>query len=139
MRFKKVGYQGTVLPVLAASFILAKTETFLRRTVPSALDNLVTPLLSIFVTGLLTFTLVGPITRSAGNLLTDGIVWLYDTTGFVGGALFGLLYAPIVITGMHHSFIAVETQLLADMAKKQADPLFSQLRLCPISRRVQQH
>ncbi|MFB9762562.1 sucrose-specific PTS transporter subunit IIBC [Ectobacillus funiculus] len=121
---QKVGYQGTVLPVLAASFILAKTETFLRRTVPSALDNLVTPLLSIFVTGLLTFTLVGPITRSAGNLLTDGIVWLYDTTGFVGGALFGLLYAPIVITGMHHSFIAVETQLLADMAKTGGSFIF---------------
>lgn len=122
---QKVGYQGTVLPVLAASFILAKTETFLRRTVPSALDNLVTPLLSIFITGLLTFTIVGPITRSAGNLLTDGIVWLYDTTGFVGGALFGLLYAPIVITGMHHSFIAVETQLLADMAKTGGSFIFA--------------
>lgn len=122
---QKVGYQGTVLPVLAASFILAKTETFLRRTVPSALDNLVTPLVSIFITGLLTFTIVGPITRSAGNLLTDGIVWLYDTTGFVGGALFGLLYAPIVITGMHHSFIAVETQLLADMAKTGGSFIFA--------------
>lgn len=121
---EKVGYQGTVLPVLASSFILAKTETFLRRTVPSALDNLVTPLLSIFVTGLLTFIIVGPITRSAGNLLTDGITWLYDTTGFVGGALFGLLYAPIVITGMHHSFIAVETQLLADMAKTGGSFIF---------------
>ncbi|MFX3630334.1 MAG: sucrose-specific PTS transporter subunit IIBC [Ectobacillus sp.] len=121
---EKVGYQGTVLPVLVASYILAKTETYLRRVIPSALDNLLTPLLTIFITGLLTFTAVGPITRSAGNLLTDGLVWLYDTTGFIGGALFGLAYAPIVITGMHHSFIAVETQLLADIAKTGGSFIF---------------
>lgn len=114
---EKIGYQGTVLPVLVASYILAKTENFLRKVVPSALDNLVTPLLTIFVTGILTFTAVGPITRAIGNLLSDGLIWLYDTTGFIGGAVFGLVYAPIVITGMHHSFIAVETQLLTDMAK----------------------
>lgn len=121
---EKIGYQGTVLPVLAASFILAKVELSLRKVVPSALDNLLTPLLTIFVTGILTFTLVGPLTRSAGNLLSDGMIWLYDTTGFVGGALFGLLYAPIVITGMHHSFIAVETQLLADIAKTGGSFIF---------------
>ncbi|MDN3017517.1 sucrose-specific PTS transporter subunit IIBC [Paenibacillus sp. BSR1-1] len=121
---QKVGYQGTVLPVLAASYILAKTETFLRKRVPSALDNLLTPLLATFITGVLTFTLVGPVMRSAGNFLTDGLVWMYDTTGFIGGALFGLVYAPIVITGMHHSFIAVETQLLADIAKTGGSFIF---------------
>jgi PTS system sucrose-specific IIC component len=90
---EKVGYQGSVLPVLVSSFVLAKIETLLRRKVPSFLDNLVTPLLSIFITGILTFTFIGPITRGAGNLLTDGLVWLYDTTGFIGGILFGLVYA----------------------------------------------
>lgn len=124
LEIEKVGYQGTVLPVLAASFILAKIETSLRKVVPSALDNLLTPLLSIFITGVLTFTLVGPLTRSAGNLLTDGIVWLYDTTGVIGGIIFGLAYAPIVITGMHHSFIAVETQLLADVVKTGGSFIF---------------
>ncbi|MFC7441200.1 sucrose-specific PTS transporter subunit IIBC [Laceyella putida] len=121
---EKVGYQGTVLPILVASYILAKIENFLRRVIPSALDNLLTPLLSMFVTGMLTFAAVGPITRSAGNLLTDGIVWLYDTVGPIGGAIFGLLYAPVVITGMHHSFIAVETQLLADISKTGGSFIF---------------
>jgi PTS system sucrose-specific IIC component len=121
---EKVGYQGSVLPVLVSSFVLAKIETFLRRKVPSFLDNLVTPLLSIFITGILTFTFIGPITRGAGNLLTDGLVWLYDTTGFIGGILFGLVYAPIVITGMHHSFIAIETQLLADIVKTGGSFIF---------------
>ncbi|MDV2684084.1 sucrose-specific PTS transporter subunit IIBC [Alkalihalophilus lindianensis] len=114
---EKIGYQGTVLPVLAAAFILAKVEQFFRRVVPSALDNLLTPLLTIFITGVLTFTVVGPLMRQSGHLVTDGLVFLYETAGFVGGGLFGLLYAPIVITGMHHSFIAVETQLLADIAR----------------------
>ncbi|MBN2910723.1 PTS sucrose transporter subunit IIBC [Polycladomyces sp. WAk] len=120
---EKVGYQGTVLPILVSSYILAKIEQTLRRIIPSALDNLLTPLLSIFITGLLTFVLVGPITRSAGNLLTDGLVFLYDTAGF-GGAIFGLLYAPFVITGMHHSFIAVETQLLANIPKTGGSFIF---------------
>ena len=113
---QKVGYQGSVLPVLVSTFILAKVENGLRKVVPSVLDNLLTPMLAIFITGFLTFTLVGPWTRDIGFLLGDGLNWLYDSAGFVGGALFGLIYAPFVITGMHHSFIAIETQLLADIA-----------------------
>ncbi|MDN2483669.1 sucrose-specific PTS transporter subunit IIBC [Vibrio astriarenae] len=112
---EKVGYQGSVLPVLVATFILAKVENGLRKFIPSVLDNLLTPLLAIFITGLLTFTVVGPFTRDLGFLLGDGLNWLYESAGFIGGAVFGLIYAPFVITGMHHSFIAIETQLLADI------------------------
>ncbi|MDQ0226443.1 PTS maltose transporter subunit IIBC [Bacillus sp. 7586-K] len=124
LEIAKIGYQGTVLPVLVSSFLLAKIEVTIRKITPSSLDNLLTPLFSIFITGLLTFTIVGPITRTAGNLLSDGLIWLYDTTGFIGSAIFGLAYAPIVITGMHHSFIAVETQLLADLAKSGGSFIF---------------
>jgi len=113
---QKVGYQGSVLPVLVATFILAKVENGLRKFIPSLLDNLLTPLLAIFITGVITFTVVGPFTRDIGFLLGDGLNWLYDSAGFIGGALFGLIYAPFVITGMHHSFIAIEIQLLADIA-----------------------
>lgn len=111
-----IGYQGTVLPVLAVSWILANIEKRLRKVTPSWLDNLTTPLLSILVTSFLTFIFVGPVLREAGNLLAAGITWLYNTLGPVGGALFGFAYAPITMTGMHHSFIAIETQLLADSA-----------------------
>lgn len=112
----KVGYQGTVLPILASSYILAKVERKLHNVIPSTLDNLLTPLISVFTTGILTFTIVGPIMRDGGNILTSGIMWLFNTLGPVGGAIFGLAYAPFVVTGMHHSFIAVETQLLANVA-----------------------
>lgn len=116
LEIQKVGYQGSVLPVLVSAFILAKVELGLRKVIPSVLDNLLTPMLAIFITGFVTFTLVGPFTRDLGFMLGDGLNWLYDSAGFVGGALFGFIYAPFVITGMHHSFIAIETQLLADIA-----------------------
>lgn len=111
-----IGYQGTVLPVLAISWILAQIEKRLHKVTPTWLDNLTTPLLSIIITAFLTFICVGPVLREAGNLLADGITWVYNTLGAVGGGLFGLVYAPITMTGLHHSFIAIETQLLAAKA-----------------------
>lgn len=120
-----IGYQGTVLPVLAVSWILANLEKRLHRVTPSWLDNLTTPLLSILVTSFLTFIFVGPLLREAGNLLAAGITWLYNTLGPIGGALFGLAYAPITLTGMHHSFIAIETQLIADSVHTGGSFIFS--------------
>ena len=77
------------------------------------------------MTSFLTFIFVGPVLREAGNLLAAGITWLYNTLGPVGGALFGFAYAPITMTGMHHSFIAIETQLLADSAHTGGSFIFS--------------
>lgn len=120
-----IGYQGTVLPVLAVSFILANIEKKLHKVTPTWLDNLTTPLLSIIVTSFLTFICVGPVLREAGNLLAAGITWVYNSLGFIGGGLFGLAYAPICLTGMHHSFIAIETQLIADVAKTGGSFIFT--------------
>lgn len=116
LSIERVGYQGTVIPVLIASWVLATLEKWLRKFVPSVLDNLVTPLFSLFITGFLAFAVIGPFGREAGELLSQGLTWLYDTLGFIGGGVFGALYAPIVITGMHQTFIAIETQLLASTA-----------------------
>lgn len=111
----KVGYQGTVLPVIVSSFVLSRIEKRLHKIIPSVLDNLLTPLFTVFITGILTFIVIGPVMRMAGDGLTSGLMWLINTLGPVGGAIFGFLYAPFVITGMHHSFVAIETQLLADI------------------------
>lgn len=116
LHIEAIGYQGTVLPVLLVSWILATIEKKLHKVTPSWLDNLTTPLVAIIVTGFLTFLFVGPAMRAVGDSISFGITWVYHTLGFVGGALFGGFYAPIVITGMHHSFIAIETQLIADAA-----------------------
>lgn len=116
LEIAKIGYQGTVLPILVASYILAKLETFFHKKITPALDNLLTPLLSIFITGFLTFTILGPVLRMVGDAISNGLITMYTSLGFLGGALFGLLYAPIVITGMHHSFIPIETHLIANQA-----------------------
>ena len=72
---------------------------------------------SLFIAGFLAFTVIGPFGREASSLISVGLTWLYDTLGFFGGAIFGTLYSPIVITGMHQTFIAVETQLLAEITQ----------------------
>lgn len=113
---EKVGYQGTVLPILAASFILAKLEKALRKVIPEFLDNLLTPLLAVFITSVLTFTVVGGIMRGAGDIITNGLLWLHDSLGIVGGAIFGFIYAPFTLTGMHHSLLPIDIQLLANTA-----------------------
>ncbi|ACE62022.1 sucrose-specific PTS transporter subunit IIBC [Actinobacillus pleuropneumoniae] len=113
---EKVGYQGTVIPTIVSAWVLATLEKGFRKFVPSYLDNLVTPMMSLFIAGVLAFTVIGPFGREAGSAISAGLTWLYDSLGFIGGAIFGTFYAPIVITGMHQTFIAVETQLLAEMA-----------------------
>ena len=115
LEIEKVGYQGTVIPTIISAWVLATLEKGFRKFVPSYLDNLVTPMFSLFIAGFLAFTVIGPFGREAGSLISSGLTWLYNSLGFVGGAIFGTFYAPIVITGMHQTFIAVETQLLADI------------------------
>ena len=117
LEIEKVGYQGTVIPTIISAWVLATLEKGFRKFVPSYLDNLVTPMFSLFIAGFLAFTVIGPFGREAGSLISSGLTWLYNSLGFVGGAVFGIFYAPIVITGMHQTFIAVETQLLAEMAQ----------------------
>ncbi len=120
-----VGYQGTVLPVLVVSWILATIEKKLHKITPVWLDNLTTPLCSTLITAFITFIVVGPVLRTAGDLLATSITWMYTTLGAIGGGIFGLFYAPITLTGMHHSFIAIETQLLAKIAETGGSFIFT--------------
>lgn len=108
----KIGYQGQVLPVLFASWILAKIEIFLKKRVIDSLHLLVIAPIALLITGFLTFIIIGPITFTIGNWLTDGLVAIFDTVPVIGGLVYGALYAPLVITGMHHTFLAVDLQLI---------------------------
>ena len=120
----QAGYQGSVLPVLAVSYILANLEKFFHKRIPQVFDFTFTPMLTIITTGLLTFTIVGPFMRLVSDGLTDSLVWLYNTTGAVGLGVFGTFYSAIVITGLHQSFPAIETTLLADIAKTGGSFIF---------------
>ena len=117
LNIAQAGYQGSVLPVLAVSWILANLEKFFHKRLLNAFDYTFTPMLAIIITGFLTFVVVGPVMQAVGDSLTAGLSWLYQTTGAIGLGIFGLFYSPIVITGLHQSFPAIETSLLADVAR----------------------
>ncbi|ETY75602.1 PTS sucrose transporter subunit IIABC [Lactiplantibacillus fabifermentans T30PCM01] len=120
----QAGYQGQVLPVLAVAWILANLEKWLHKKMPATLDFIFTPMIAVIVTGFLTFTIVGPFMRIVSDGLTNSLVWLYSTAGFVGTAIFGTFYSAIVVTGLHQSFPAIETQLLTNIAKTGGDFIF---------------
>ncbi len=112
LHVSQTNYYYQVIPVLAAVYILSILEKWLHKKLPDAVDFTFTPLISLMVTGFLTFVIVGPVMRGLSDAITNGIVWLYDTLGFVGTGVFGLLYSPIVLTGLHQAFPAIETQLI---------------------------
>ena len=108
----KIGYQAMVIPVLCVAWVLAAIEKRLHKRLSGTTDFLLTPLITMLATGFLTFVVVGPVTRVLSNGVTNGLAWTYNALGPIGGALFGLVYSPIVVTGLHQSFPAVEIPLI---------------------------
>lgn len=113
----QTNYKYQVVPVLVAIWVLSILEKRFHKILPQAVDFTFTPLLSVMITGFLTFTVIGPVFKEVSDLLTQGIVWLYNTTSFIGMCVFGLTYSAIVTTGLHQSFPAIETQLVTEFAK----------------------
>lgn len=113
----QTSYVYQVIPVLVAVWVLAFLEKRFHKWLPSAFDFTFTPLLSVFITGFLTFLIIGPVFKGVSDAITNAIVWLYNTTGAFGMGIFGLTYSAIVTTGLHQSFPAVETQLIAAYAQ----------------------
>lgn len=113
----QTNYAYQVIPVLVAVWLLSVLEKFFHKKLPSSVDFTFTPLLSVMITGFLTFTVIGPVMMVFSNAITDIIVWLYNTTGFIGMGIFGGAYSLIVMTGLHQSFPAIETQLLSAWTK----------------------
>lgn len=108
----KVGYQAMVIPTLVVTWIMCLIEKSLHKVLKGTADFLLTPLITLLITGFLAFVVVGPITRELSNYLTHGLDWLYSTLGVVGGLIFGFFYSAIVVTGLHQSFPAIEIPLI---------------------------
>ncbi|MEO2213598.1 PTS system trehalose-specific EIIBC component [Paenibacillus amylolyticus] len=109
---EKIGYQGQVLPVLVSAYLLAKMEIFLNKRVHDSIKLLVVAPVTLLVTGFLAFTIIGPVTFAIANAITSGLIYVYDSYAALGGLIYGGLYALLVITGMHHTFLAVDVQLI---------------------------
>ena len=103
-----VGYQGHVIPVIIAVWVLAQIEKRLHKVVPAMFDLFVTPLVSVFVTGYLTLSIIGPIFVAVENGLLNGIQWLIALPFGVGSCIMGAFYALTVVAGVHHMYTIID-------------------------------
>lgn len=108
-----VGYQGSVLPALMVAIIAAKTEKALKKKVPDILDLIVTPFTTILVAGLLGLIIIGPICQYIELLVLGAAKAVIGLPFGLGGLIIGGTQQAIVVTGMHHIFLALETDLLS--------------------------
>lgn len=120
-----LGYQGTVIPVLLTVYIMAKIEKGLRKIVPNVVDLLLTPFLTVIFTGFVALLVVGPLGRILGNGITTILDVVYNTAGPIAGLLFGGLYSTIVLTGVHHSFHAIEAEVLLAVGGNYLLPIWA--------------
>ena len=110
-----VGYQGHVIPVVIAVWLLAFIEKRLHKIVPEIIDLFVTPLVSVLVTGYLTLTIVGPVFATAENYVLDAARYIIQLPFGIGGLIIGGLYALTVVAGLHHMYNAVEAGLISSI------------------------
>ena len=125
LEVSKVGYQAMVIPTLVVTWIMCLIEKSLHKVLKGTADFLLTPLITLLITGFLAFVVVGPVTRELSNYLTQGLDWLYSTLGVVGGLIFGFFYSAIVVTGLHQSFPAIEIPLIKQGAGDFIFPIAS--------------
>ena len=108
-----VGYQGHVIPVIIAVWVMCQIEKRLHKIVPAMIDLFVTPLVSVFVTGYLTLAVIGPIFTSIENSIIGGVQWLLTLPFGVGSFIMGGLYAITVVAGIHHMYTLIDLGQLA--------------------------
>lgn len=103
-----VGYQGHVIPVIIAVWVMCFIEKRLHKVVPAMFDLFVTPLVSVFVTGYLTLAVIGPVFVTVENGVLNGIQWLISVPFGIGSFIMGALYAPTVVMGIHHMYAIID-------------------------------
>lgn len=108
-----IGYQGHVIPVIIAVWLMSALEKKLHKIVPEIIDLFVTPLVTILVSGYLTLTIIGPVFSTVENWVLDGAVSLITLPFGIGSMIAGTCYAPTVVAGLHHMYNALEAGLLS--------------------------
>lgn len=107
----QVGYQGHVIPVIIAIFLMCVLEKKLHKIVPAMLDLFVTPLVTVLVTGYLTMTIIGPVFSTVEGWVLDGAQALIGLPFGIGGIIIGGVYAITVVAGLHHMYNMIEAEM----------------------------
>ena len=124
-----VGYQGHVIPVIIAVWVLCLIEKRLHKLVPAMLDLFVTPLVSVFVTGYLTLSIIGPIFVTIENGIINGILTLLTLPFGLGSLVMGGLYSLTVVGGIHHMYTVIDVGQIAQYGFTYWLPLASAANL----------
>lgn len=103
-----VGYQGHVIPVIIAVFVMCAIEKKLHKIVPAMFDLFVTPLVSVFVTGYLTYSMIGPVFVTIENGIIGGVQQLIALPFGIGSLIMGGLYSLTVVAGVHHMYTVID-------------------------------
>ncbi|MBQ1505764.1 MAG: PTS glucose transporter subunit IIA [Erysipelotrichales bacterium] len=110
---QQVGYQGHVIPVIIAVWLMSQIEKWLHKHVPEMIDLFVTPLVTVFVTAFLTFTVIGPVFSTAETYVLKFAQWLITVGYGIGAFLMGGVYPTTVVMGLHHMYNVIEAGLLS--------------------------
>lgn len=120
-----VGYQGHVIPVIIAVWVLSTIEKKLHKIVPAMLDLFVTPLVSVFVTGYLTLSIIGPVFVLIENSILGGVQWLIALPLGIGSFIMGAAYATTVVSGIHHMYTIIDLGQISQFGMTYWLPLAS--------------
>ena len=123
---KMIGYQAQVIPAMLAGFALVYLEKFFRKISPSYISMITVPFFSLLLAVTLAHTVLGPIGWVVGDWISN-IVWagLNSSVKWLFAAVFGFVYAPLVITGLHHMTNAIDTQLISSFGGTNLWPMIA--------------
>lgn len=110
---RQVGYQGHVIPVIIAVWIMCKLENWLHKHVPEMIDLFVTPLCTVLITGFLTIGLIGPVFSTAETYVLEFASWIITVGHGIGAMIMGAIYPLAVVCGIHHMYNVIEAGMLA--------------------------
>ena len=125
-QIQMIGYQAQVIPAILAGLVFSYLEIQLRKVIPNAISMIVVPFLSLVPAVLLAHTILGPIGWEIGSWISN-IVYsgLTSAFGWLFAAVFGFIYAPLVITGLHHMTNAIDLQLMSELGGTNLWPMIA--------------
>ena len=126
IKVNMIGYQGQVIPAILAAFTLVYLEKFFRKITPQVVSMIVVPFCSLVLAVMAAHFVLGPIGWKIGSVIS-AVVFAGITGPFkvIFGAIFGLVYASLVITGLHHMSNAIDLQLIADYGGTMLWPMIA--------------
>ncbi len=125
-QIQMIGYQAQVIPAMLAGYLLAVLEKKLRKVIPEYISMIVVPFLALVPTVLVAHTILGPIGWKIGTVISNGVYsGLTSAAKWLFAAIFGFLYAPLVITGLHHMTNAIDLQLMSEFGGTNLWPMIA--------------